>query len=45
MSIILGSVQHITIIIKQTEMDALNGCHGVCPMLHQISQACLVSAN
>lgn len=45
MSHILSGVQHITIIINQPEMDALNGCHGVWPMLHQISQACLVSAN
>lgn len=44
MSKSLGSVQHITIIIKQAGMDALRS-HGVCPMLHQISQACLVSAN
>lgn len=44
MSNILGSVQHISIIIKQAEMDAVR-THCVCPMLHQISQACLVSAN
>lgn len=44
MSNILGSVQLITTSIKQTEMDALR-THHVCPMLHKISQACLVSAN